>query len=92
MMKCSKMNEPQIQNFSKNYAVVESDVIEWDRELAVMDVDLYDYLGQLFQFPVTGLVQGKHYVFEKSMEVLGGQCAVPRGKSSSNPSTLLILK
>lgn len=92
MMKCLNTDIPTVQNFSAKYAVVDSTVREWDRDIAVMDADLYDYLSQLFQSPVTGLIQGRHYVFKRSLDVLSGEVAVPMGESSSNPSVLLILK
>lgn len=66
-----------------------TNVREWSDGEAHMDVVLYDYLVQNIGKPIVGMVEGIHYQFKPSTEVLSQECAVPNSYNDSDPTLLI---
>lgn len=83
-----------LESFSAGYALVHGvEVFEWRDETAEMDVDLYEGLVDLLGEPIIGFVNGLHYQFEPSTNVLSGQCAVPRsGRGAKMEGSALLVR
>lgn len=87
------MVEPQLESFSSGYSIVHNATVRtWNDEEAHMDVDLYEGIIKCIKKPVVGFIDGCHYMFKPSTQVLSGQCAIPRDNRGSDPSVLMIRK
>jgi len=76
--------------FSQEYRLVpDATVRTWAENEAHMDERMYEMLALRFGEPVVGMVEGLHYTFKPSNEVMGGECAVPR-HNHDRPRSLLL--
>jgi hypothetical protein len=79
------------QKFSAGYEIVHNATVRrWDEDLAVMDSELYRDLANEFQSPVVGYIDGVHYQFTPSNQVLSHECAIPGENIETDDPALLI--
>jgi hypothetical protein len=88
-----KMPELYLEEWSRDYFMVgNTEVRSWDEGEAHMDAGLYDFLASYVGEPVVGLVDGAHYQFKRSREVMAHECVIPEFSPGSGRPTLLVQK
>ena len=84
------MANPYIEPWSRDYAMVGNATVRTWNEDAQMDAGLYDFLVSRIGEPIVGFIEGQHYQFIRSNQVLSQECAIPSNSSISNPELLVM--
>lgn len=84
------MAKPYLTPWSRDYVMVGNTTVRnWDDEEAIMDESLYDFISSRIGEPVVGFVNGIHYHFKRSNQILSQECAVPNSSGRSDPTLLV---
>lgn len=84
---------PLIESFSSDYAIVQDATVRtWREDEAHMDAGLYKYLEEWLGEPIVGMIDGLHYEFIPSTQVLSKEVAIPKQNRAKDPSVLLVMK
>lgn len=82
-----------LEPYSDEYALVENATVRtWTNNRALMDYELYEQLGKHVSDPIVGYIDGLHYQFEPSEQVLYHECVVPERDEAVDASKLLVQK
>lgn len=87
------MAEPFLETWSADYwMVANAEVRTWSDDEAHMDAGLYERIAREIGGPVVGFIDGAHYHFKPSRQVLSNECVIPGTGRGSKPSSLLVCK